>query len=58
MPSPPSPVSVSTAKIALAAMGNLTLTVGAPDFDQALADVLRARQELQAIIDSAGPPAS
>lgn len=45
-------LSVSSARFLLHLLSQQNLQVGAPDFDEAVASVLRARQELQAIIDS------
>ncbi len=42
----------TTAEFLLALVNNLTLSVGAEDFDQALDQVVRARGELRAVIDS------
>ena len=39
-----------TAEFLLAMLGNITLNVGADDFDEAVKDVLEARKELQAVV--------
>lgn len=45
-------LSPDVAAFLLGQVNGLTLNVGAPDFDRALAQVLAARQQLQAIVDA------
>jgi len=44
-----SEVSADTARFLLQVLGGMALNVGAPDFDQVVAQVLKARAELLAI---------
>jgi hypothetical protein len=50
-------VSADTARFLLGLLNQQQLSIGAPDFDEALANVLRARTELQAVIEAAPEPA-
>ena len=50
-------LSPEVAAFLLNQVNGLTLNVGAPDFDEALAKVLAARQQLTAIVQ-ATPPAA
>lgn len=49
-------VSKKTAQFLLELVNAQTLTIGAPDFDEAVASVLHARAELQAILATTDPP--
>lgn len=44
-------ITVETARFLLWLVGQQQLTAGAPDFEEAVEKVLRAKLELQAIID-------